>query len=248
MDTLRFEESDDLIFQSVYPNWEAEKSLVSRATDLLREKTGTRKGANIVIDKHIPLLSGLGGDSSDAAATLLGLNSLWKLELDYEQILPLARQLGSDVAFFLDGGTALATGRGEEVTLLPLMPRQWVVLTIPDIPGMQGKTGLLYKSLTPNHYTDGRITENLVEALESGSGFETSMMFNTFENVAFDIYPGLDTVRQLMLNMNVPNIHLAGSGPALFSVFRDKKNAEESYSRLISQKLETYLVETLTTG
>ena len=248
MDTLRFEESDDLVFQSVSPNWQAEKSLISRAVDLLREKTGTKRGANIVIDKHIPLLSGLGGDSSDAAATLLGLNGLWKLELDYEQILPLARQLGSDVPFFLDGGTALATGRGEEVTLLPLIPHQWVVLTIPNIPRIQGKTGLLYKRLTPNHYTDGRITENLVEVLESGSGFETRMMFNIFENVAFDIYPGLDPVRRLMLNMNVPNIHLAGSGPALFSLFRDKKNAEESCSRLMDQKLESYLVETLTTS
>jgi 4-diphosphocytidyl-2-C-methyl-D-erythritol kinase len=248
MDTLRFEEADKLEFHSGSENWVAEKSLVARAVELLREKTGVIKGASITIDKHIPLLSGLGGDSSDAAATLLGLNGVWKLGLYYEQLFPLARQLGSDVAFFLDGGTALVTGRGDEVTIIPLMPHHWVVLTMPAIPGMPGKTGLLYKSLTPDHYTDGHFTGKMVEVLESGKEFDSGMMFNVFEKVAFNIYSGLENSHRHIKSAGVSDVLLAGSGPTLFSLFREKKEAENVYSHLIRQGLESYLVETLSMG
>ncbi len=248
VDTLRFEEADELMFHSKSTGWIAEKSLVSRATDLMRITTGTTKGAKITVDKHIPILSGLGGDSSDAAATLIGLNSLWNLGLDYEQIIPLARQLGSDVAFFLDGGTALATGRGEKISILPIIPHQWIVLAVPAVPRMQGKTGLLYNNLTTNHYTDGRITERLVEALESGLGFDYSMMFNVFEGIAYDIYPGFNQMQQRMKQMGATNIHLAGSGPTLFSLYREKMKADELYLRLKKQGLETFLVETQAIG
>jgi 4-diphosphocytidyl-2-C-methyl-D-erythritol kinase len=248
MDILRFEEADKLEFHSGSENWVAEKSLVARAVELLREKTGIIKGASITIEKHIPLLSGLGGDSSDAAATLLGLNGIWKLGLYYQQLLPIAKELGSDVAFFLDGGTAMVAGRGEEVTIIPLMPHHWVVLTVPVVPRLPGKTGLMYKSLTPDHYTDGHFTGKMVEVLESGKEFDPGMMFNVFEKIAFNVYPGLDTVRQNMIKLGVPDIHLAGSGPTLFSLFREKKEAEKIYSHLKRQGLVSYLVETLTVG
>ena len=247
-DTLKFEEADKLEFHSISENWVAEKSLVSRAIELLKELTGTTQGASITIEKHIPLLSGLGGDSSDAAATLLGLNGLWKLGLYYKQLLPLATELGSDVAFFLDGGTATVAGRGEKVTIIPLMPHRWVVLSVPAIPRILGKTGLLYKSLTPDHYTDGHITDKLVEVLELGGKFDPGMMFNVFEKVAFNVYPGLDSVRQKMKELGISDIRLAGSGPALFSLFREKKEAENVYSHLKRQGLESYLVETLSVG
>lgn len=247
-DTLCFEEADRLVFHSQSPHWVAEKSLVKRAVDLLREKTGVMKGASITIEKHIPLLSGLGGDSSDAAATLLGINGLWKLELYYEQILPLARQLGSDVAYFLDGGTALVTGRGEEVKILPILPRHWVVLTLPAIERVPGKTGLLYQNLAPGHYTDGHFTENMVEVLESGGEFDAGMMFNVFDSIAFKVYPGLEDIYRFMKSAGAPNIHLAGSGPALFSLYRKKSEARDLYTRLKDRGLESYLVETQAVG
>jgi 4-diphosphocytidyl-2-C-methyl-D-erythritol kinase len=247
-DILAFEEADKLEFHSGLSEWIIEKSLVSKAADLLIKTTGVKRGAYITVEKHIPLLSGLGGDSSDAAATLLGLNRLWKLELDSEQIVSLARQLGSDIPFFLNSGTALVTGRGEEVTPLPSLPIQWVVLTIPAITKVPGKTGLLYNSLKPGHYTDGHITGNLVEIIKSGREFDYGVMFNTFENVAFDIFPSLDIIRRQIIDVGAPNIHLAGSGPTLFSTFRHEKDAAELHSRLISQEYESYLVSTLSNG
>ncbi|MFC1914611.1 4-(cytidine 5'-diphospho)-2-C-methyl-D-erythritol kinase, partial [Chloroflexota bacterium] len=86
-DTINFELSHELIFKSSAPYWTAEKSLVSQAARLLRKATGCKKGAMIAIEKRIPLISGLGGDSSDAAATLSGLNQLWELGLPKEKLL-----------------------------------------------------------------------------------------------------------------------------------------------------------------
>ena len=118
-DRLSFEPADGLGFRSDSAEWVAEKSLVSKVAAWLKKESGTAKGTIISVKKRIPLLAGLGGDSSDAAATLRGLNQLWGLGLTLEQLIPLARQLGSDVAFFLYGGTALVEGRGEIVTPLP---------------------------------------------------------------------------------------------------------------------------------
>ncbi|GAI41543.1 unnamed protein product, partial [marine sediment metagenome] len=135
-DSLRFRLNDKLQFGSDNPDFVVEESLVSRAAALLRQTTGCSKGARIEIGKRIPLASGLGGDSSDAAAILRGLNKLWRLGLSSAELLELAPRLGSDVAFFLYGGMALVEGRGERVTPLPPLPHRWVVLLMPPVPGM----------------------------------------------------------------------------------------------------------------
>ncbi|HEX9975803.1 MAG TPA: 4-(cytidine 5'-diphospho)-2-C-methyl-D-erythritol kinase, partial [Dehalococcoidales bacterium] len=183
-DNLTFEPANSLEFKSDSAEWAAEKSLVSRAAMLLQPTGSHSHGATIGVKKRIPLLSGLGGDSSDAAATLEGLNKLWKLGLSREDLLPLARQLGSDVAFFLYGGTALVEGRGEKITPLPPLPQRWVVLAIPDTPRLPEKTKRLYARLKINHYTDGQITEKFIKALKEGKELKPSLLFNTFENVA----------------------------------------------------------------
>ncbi|OGO37532.1 MAG: 4-(cytidine 5'-diphospho)-2-C-methyl-D-erythritol kinase [Chloroflexi bacterium RBG_16_57_8] len=243
-DSLSFEMSDRLEFRSESAEWEGEKSLVSQAFTLMKNMAGAGKGATISVSKRIPLLSGLGGDSSDAAVTLLGLNELWGLGLTSSVLEPLARQLGSDVTFFLYGGTALVSGRGEIVTPLPPLPRRWVILALPQVPRLQGKTKLLYQSLRPNHYTDGSITQRLIDSLKSRKEFDESLSFNTFENVAFTVHSGLDVARQHMVKIGAPHIHLAGSGPTLFTMLRDKSEAEDLFARLEGQGMETYLTET----
>ncbi len=118
-DVLHFEKSPQIEFKSDLSEWAADKSLVSRTVDLLQKVTGYTEGVTIEIEKRIPLVSGLGGDSSNAAATLKGLNQLWGLGLSPEKLRELAAKLGSDVPFFLNGGTALMEGRGEIITPLP---------------------------------------------------------------------------------------------------------------------------------
>jgi 4-diphosphocytidyl-2-C-methyl-D-erythritol kinase len=244
-DRLSFELADGLEFKSDSAEWVAEKSLVSKAAVWLQQVSGTAKGAMISVKKRIPLLAGLGGDSSDAAATLRGLNQLWGLGLTREQLIPLARQLGSDVAFFLYSGTALVEGRGEIVTPLPPLPHRWVVVAVPPVPRQPGKTRQLYESLKPGHYTDGQTAQKLVAEIQAGREFSTSLLFNTFESVALTRFSGLDVSRQHMVKMGAPNVHLAGSGPALFTLMEDKAQAGALCSRLKEQRLEPYLAETL---
>ncbi|MBI4296259.1 MAG: 4-(cytidine 5'-diphospho)-2-C-methyl-D-erythritol kinase [Chloroflexi bacterium] len=243
-DTLSFQASDRTEFESDLPEWQAEQSLVSQAVSLLREMTGCSRGVTIKVDKRIPLLSGLGGDSSDAAATLRGLNELWGLGLSLETLSRSAARLGSDVPFFLHGGTALLGGRGEVVTLLPPLPRIWVVLVVPAIPRLPGKTKRLYESLKPAHYTDGRFTDKLVDVLRSGREIDLSLLFNTFENVAFDFFAELRTYRDHMLKVGASAVHLVGSGHSLFTLEKERARAEDLWQRLQQQRLECYLLIT----
>ena len=244
-DSLNFQLGQNIKFKCENPEWLSEKSLASKAVSLLQKATGCPKGATIEINKRIPLVSGLGGDSSDAAAVLRGLNTLWELGLSLPELVKLASQLGSDVAFFLYGGTALVRGRGEIVTPLPPFPHMWVVLMVPPVPRLPGKTGQLYASLKANHYTDGQITGRLLEMLREGRKFTPSLLFNTFENVAFTRLSKVSTYRSHALKVGAPNVHLAGSGPTLYTLLKDRVQAEELYFRLRRQRRQPYLSETL---
>jgi len=244
-DSLHFQLSQNIEFKFNVPNLIPEESLVSKVASLLQEATGCAKGATIEINKRIPLLSGLGGDSSDAAATLRGLNKLWGLGLSPGELLELASRLGSDVAFFVYGGTAVVKGRGEMVTLLPPLPHMWVVVMMPPLPRMLGKTARLYARLKAGHYTDGQITDRLVALLTGGGEVTSSSLFNVFEGVALDSFTGLGEYWQQFLKAGAQQVHLAGSGPALFALAKDKAQAEKIYGHLQQQGLESYLTDTL---
>ena len=225
--------------------WIPEASLVSRAVKLVQETTGCHKGVIIEVNKRIPLLSGLGGDSSDAATTLRGLNKLWELGLSSGELLGIASQLGSDVAFFLHGGTALVSGRGEMVAPLIPLPHRWVVLLVPPVVRERGKTERLYASLNPGHYTAGQITDSLVTQLKSGQAVTASSLFNVFDDVALDSFSGLEEYRRQFLDSGATNVHLAGSGPALFSLVEDRIQAGVIFKELQQRGLESYLAETV---
>jgi len=246
-DSLRFQLSQNIEFKSNASNWIPEKSLVSKTASLLRDTTGCSKGAIIEIDKRIPLSSGLSGDSSDAAATLLRLNKLWELGLSSRELAELASQLGSDVALFLYGGTLLVKGKGEIVTPLPPLPHMWFVLMMPPVPGMERKTEQLYASLKASHYTTGQITDKFVARLTEGREVATSALFNIFEAVAPHSFTDLGKYQQLFLKAGAEEVHLAGSGPALFTLVKDRVQAEKIYQHLQQQRLESYLTDTLAT-
>ena len=267
-DSIRFKLSENIELKSSVPHWVPEESLASKAVGLLQETTGCGKGVAIEVSKRIPSVSGLGGDSSDAAAILRGLNRLWGLDLSLEELVKLAWQLGSDVAFFLYGGTALLEGRGERVTPLPPLPHMWVVLMMPPVPRLQRKTERLYASVKASRFTDGQITDSLVtlltgRSLKGRSPFKTntspsplkkrgiegerliSNVFNVFDNVALERFSGLEKHRQQFLLVGAEEVHLAGSGPALFTLVKDKARAERFYQGLQQRGLESYLTETL---
>jgi 4-diphosphocytidyl-2-C-methyl-D-erythritol kinase len=244
-DRLHFRPGDRVEFRCDNPSWVPEERLVLKAAELLSEAAGCSRGAVVTLTKRIPLLSGLGGDSSNAAAVLRGLSQLWELDLSLEELLGLAKQLGSDVPFFLYGGTARLEGRGELVTPLPPLGKMWLVLMLPLVPRMPGKTGRLYRRITAEHYTNGEATERLVSQLAKGGEVEPPALFNGLDKVALDYFDGLGVYREQFLKSGAQEVHLAGSGPVLFSLTGNKAQAEEIYRYLERQKLKSYLTHTL---
>jgi len=244
-DTLIFEPGERLDFRCDVLNLQSHDNLVLKAAKLLREATGCTNGAVIQLTKRIPIAAGLGSGSTDAAATLVGLNQLWKLNLSRERLVGLASKLGSDVAFFLYGGTALAKGRGEQITPLPPAPELRLVLLQPALEPVPNKTAQLYSRLNSSHYTYGQHTQKLFTHLNHGGNVDDSFLFNVFEQVVFDFFPKLAGYRSSLLKAGARSVHLAGSGPALFTLVPDKARGEAILKRLENEGQKAYLVHTV---
>jgi 4-diphosphocytidyl-2-C-methyl-D-erythritol kinase len=244
-DTLTFRPARGMDFHCESTEVVMARSLVPRAAVMLRPGVETAPGAAINLSKCIPLSAGLGGDSSDAAAVLYGLNRLWNLNLSREQLADIGARLGSDVSLFLYGGTLLTEGRGERVTPLPPLPSRWVLVFMPLVTPPPDKTKTLYAGLTPSHFTGGGISERLAAALRGNGSVTPDLLFNTFENIAFERFPGLGIFRDHVLKLGAPHCHLAGSGPALFTMLDDAAAARELFTRCRQQNIKCYLAETL---
>jgi len=243
-DTLTFRPGRGIEFRCRDTGFAIEKSLMPRAASLLLQTAGSEAGASIAVAKTIPLTAGLGGDSSSAAAVLYGLNRLWKLGYSLEKLAGLGAKLGSDIPLFFRGGTVLLEGRGERVSRLTPLPGSWVLIAMPALPPMRDKTRSLYAGLTPAHYTDGGITSRFIDSLKNGD-CDPAPLFNTFESVAFELFPGLRAFREHLLKLGAPHVHLAGSGPAVFTLLADAAQANDLYALYRQQNIEAYLAETL---
>jgi len=247
-DTIEFELDSSLNIDCDNVELRSSDNLVLKAASLLRQETGYKGGAAISLKKCIPLAAGLGGGSSDAAATLHALNKLWKLKLSIESLVELAAALGSDVPYFLHGGTALAEGRGERITPLPPLPQSWVVLLKPSVLVPELKTKAMYAALRPSHYNNGEHTKRAVSAIGRKSPaplFQKFPMYNTFDAVAFEMYEGMEWYWKQFMSAGAPEVHLAGSGPTLFTLLPDRGRAEELHRSLLDLGLETYIVKTI---
>ncbi|MBN1189732.1 MAG: 4-(cytidine 5'-diphospho)-2-C-methyl-D-erythritol kinase [Dehalococcoidales bacterium] len=239
-DTLNFSASPSVSYRCSLAGWSPAKSLVSRAVSLLQNSTGVRQGVLIEIEKRIPLSSGLGGDSSNAAAVLRGLNLLWNLKLSLRDLLAYGAQLGSDVPLFLYGGTVLAEGRGEVIRPLRPMPRMNVILLLPALVRPDNKTQQLYSRLTPRQYTTGKITEAFANMLEGKAAGQSTGLFNVFDDAGLSFFSGLKELKQEFLQAGAAEVHLAGSGPVLFTLLRDEIKTGDIVRRLQKKGLEVY--------
>lgn len=218
-DTLVFESAPELTI--TVENGEGladaprEQNLAFRAAELLRGRAGHGAGAHIRLTKGIPVAAGLGGGSSDAAATLRALRVLWELDVSDEELAEIGAHLGSDVPFFLSGGTALVSGRGEMIEPLPDAQAQ-VQIVPPPLRVVLDKTTRMYAALRPGHYTDGSRTERLANRIRRGEPVHDEDCFNVFEAVLSEVDPkaaaAFDAVRA-----SGRRPHLCGSGPAYFT-------------------------------
>lgn len=217
-------------------------NLVLRAAALLGRGAS---GAHIRLSKHVPVAAGLGGGSSDAAAALRGLNELWRLGYGDSQLVEMGAGIGSDVAFFVHGGTGLAEGRGDRVTPLPDVSPMWLVLLVPPF-RLPGKTRRMYDALRPADFTDGQRAEALQRRLQRGLSIADADLHNAFERVAYEVFQGLDAYRDALLAAGARRVHLAGSGPTLFALGPKEGTARAVHARLRPPGGQALVVRTLT--
>jgi 4-diphosphocytidyl-2-C-methyl-D-erythritol kinase len=219
-DTLEFKEeaSGEIQLRCDHPDVPAgADNLVCRAASLLQRHTGHKRGARIHLTKRIPLAAGLAGGSTDAAATLAGLNRLWRLGLTGSQLATLAAELGSDVAFFFSTPAAWCTGRGERVTPVPLARSLIFVLVCPPI-GLA--TAEVYRGVTvPELPQTGA---EICQAVADGDREEIGrQLHNRLQPVAERLCPEVAVVRNWLESMQPAGHLMSGSGTSLFALCRD---------------------------
>ena len=191
------------------------ENLAYRAAALLRDRAGGRSlGARIELEKAIPAGAGLGGGSSDAAATLRALDRLWGLSLPPAELARLGARLGADVPFFLFGGTALGRGRGDEVTPLADVASRRFLLVVPRRRPAR-KTAAMYAHLRPEHFSGGEASERLAAAISRGVAPSEDDILNTFEVIVAEMLPEAAAAAERCQGLGL-RPHLAGSGPAQF--------------------------------
>ena len=215
-----------------------ERNLVHRAALLIRERAGSGAGVRIRVTKRIPAGAGLGGGSSNAAATLLGLNRLWGLGLSLETLMDLAARLGSDVAFFLVGGLCLGEGRGERISPLPDLPRWHGVVVLPPITSL---TAEVYARVRPSLTSPGKDSRisRFLQSLEVGS------LENRLERTVFRLYPRLKDIKRFFQSRGAALSLVSGSGSAVFGLFRNREEAERGWTEA-QKRHPSVLVATLT--
>lgn len=243
-DQVEAEPSESLAVEPWGDGGAPEGDLAWRAARMLQEVCGQPSGAAIRISKRVPVAAGLGGGSSDAAATLRLLNRLWGLGLADDALASVAAGVSSDAPFFVYGGVALCEGRGEKVSPLPGAPTLWLVVVAPPI-FLPGKTRRMYEALEEGDFTDGRRSRELADLLRQGGSVAPEMLYNVFSGAALRVFPALDTYRRALRDAGARLVHVAGSGPALFCVAGGESEARAIARRVRAPEARVFVARTL---
>jgi 4-diphosphocytidyl-2-C-methyl-D-erythritol kinase len=224
-DEVSAEPSETPVFETIEGRPLAEDDLIVRATRSLEARVGRALSARIRVEKRIPVASGLGGGSSDAAAVLRLLNELHGLGISNEDLAAVGAEVGSDVPFFVYGGTALVEGRGERVTPLADVPTAWFTVVVPRI-DLPDKTRGMYARLTTDDYTDGSITGQVVAAVSNGRAIDDNDTCNAFDRANFDLDGDLQQLSDGMFMEVLSPVHTVGAGPSIFVYYDDRTRAD----------------------
>jgi len=220
-----------------------QRNLAYQAAELLRKKYNLKNGIHIDIEKNIPVAAGLAGGSSDAAATLKGLNQLWGLHLSLDELARIGAELGSDIPFCIYGGTALATGRGEIIQPLPSPPSCWVVMAKPR-KGVS--TADVYGKLRVEEI-ERRPDLSAVEKALQEKNFDLlcKNLVNVLEPVTFSISPEVKRIKEQMIRFGGQGVLMSGSGPTVYALIRGDGKAARVYNGLRGFCSEVYVVRLL---
>lgn len=243
-DDLRIECASELLARVEGLDLDPDTNLVSRAAQLLASTTRAGLGAELTLVKRIPDAAGLGGGSSDAATTLVGLNTLWRTRIGLPDLIQLAAELGSDVPFFVRGGAALMRGRGEDLRVLPSLQAQWFVIAVPPH-AVLDKTMRLYAALEPTDFSTGEVTASVADGLRQRLPLIEDHLINAFSRAACVIFPGLPQVWTAAEATCRRRFFLSGAGPALFALARDRLDARRQQAKLSRMGVRAYAVRSV---
>ena len=207
-----------------------ENNLVWRAAKLMMDTCGIIEGVSIHLHKVIPVAAGMAGGSSDAAATLVGMNRLFHCGLSKEKLMELGVQIGADVPYCVLRGTALAEGIGEKLTVLPPMPDCWILI---GKPGISVSTKYVYTTLDLNTDTVHPDIDGMKKALEDGNLYGiTERMGNVLQDVTIPAYPEVERIKEQMKTLGAVNAMMSGSGPTVFGIFDNEEKAQKACQKL----------------
>ncbi|MBO5472501.1 MAG: 4-(cytidine 5'-diphospho)-2-C-methyl-D-erythritol kinase [Lachnospiraceae bacterium] len=237
---------DDLVFQrTARPGIRIEtdngelptdqNNLIYKAADLLMRERGIAEGVRIMLTKRIPIAAGMAGGSSDAAATMRGLNRLFDMGYSTEDLQKLGVKLGADIPYCIVGGTMLSEGIGEILSPLPSPPDCYLVVAKPDI---NVSTRFVYENLHADSLTVHPDIDGMMEAIRAGSlqGM-TDRLGNVLETVTIREYPVIEEIKETLRREGARNALMSGSGPTVFGIYADQDKAKQAALQIERRKM-----------
>ncbi|MDF2519519.1 MAG: ispE [Clostridia bacterium] len=219
-----------------------ESNIAYKAAHYLSTKYNVKRGANIHIEKRIPVAAGLAGGSTDAAAVLKLLNKAWDLKLSKTELMDAGRKLGADVPFCIQGGTCLAEGLGERLTVIKSIPDCHILLAKPSV-GVSTKE--VYQSLRLDEIKERPDIAGMMKAIdEQNLTGICSKMGNVLETVTTKLHPIIPELKQRLLEYGAIGSLMSGSGPTVFGIFSDMSAAYGAYDNIKTLVNEVFVVKT----
>ena len=235
-DTIAFAEHDSLELTCDDPTMStADDNFIIKATKALRERAGIDDGAVIHLVKRIPSPGGLGGGSSNAAVALIGLKKLWKLNISDDELSAIAADIGSDAPFFLHGGTAIGTGRGEIIERIGDIEEQFMLIVTPNVQVSTRNAFERINAATLTNEASNRILRVCRSEADSLS-LPHSVLINDFEAGIFFAYPEVQRVKETLLVLGAVNAAMIGSGASVFAVF-DKEETRQAALKALDREI-----------
>lgn len=212
-----------------------EDNLIYKAAKLLFDKYGVAEGVRIHLEKHIPIAAGMAGGSTDAAATLKGINELFELGCDEEELKTIGVKIGADVPYCVMGGTALAEGIGEKLTALTPAPDCYLLVAKPDI---NVSTKYVYEHLDALESYEHPDIDGMVRAIEEGKlNGVVERMGNVLQDVTIPAHPIIETLKERMLELGAAGSMMSGSGPTVFGIFTKEEEAQSAYEQMVADNV-----------
>ncbi len=212
-----------------------ESNLIYKAARLVTETCSVREGIKIELQKRIPMAAGMAGGSTDAAAVFHGMNEMFGLGMDEDEMCALGVKIGADIPYCVKGGTALAEGIGEILTKLPDAPACVVLVAKPDI---DVSTKYVYENLHAESLEYHPDIDGMRAAIEEGDlrGM-AERMGNVLETVTVNAYPVIREIKEVMKKSGAWNALMSGSGPTVFGIFGEEEKARKAYNEIAQANL-----------